>query len=236
MKTEKINALLYAGAAFVIYILLELVYAQVLSQVSLRLIIRALVTVLLFSWLQLRYKDVSQKKNLELSRLIYFIIFGFILTFAGQGIAYWILNTFEHTNTYLSLTGLDLIIYVLISTSLGAWAEELVFRWGMYHQLRKEFSVLFAFVLSTIFFILIHGTLMHIPVTLAVSILSCLIYELTGQFKFCVYTHCIFNLCSLILDLIIPKLPSIPILFISLYILALVGELYIYFSKKTKKF
>ena len=239
MKKEKINSLLNAGVAFVLFVLIETLAITVTKAQSIQLLIVALLTVLSFSWLQIKDKQRPEKKNIEKLTWIYFIMFGLSLTFASQGLAYWILDTFEGLNNidpYLSMSVPDMIVYVLISISIGAWSEELVFRWGMYNQLKKHFPILLAFGVSTIFFILIHGTLTHIPVTVAVSLLSCIIYELTGQFKFCVFTHCIFNLCSVLLDLVISKLPHLPVLFISLYIISAFGVIYLYFLKKTKKY
>ena len=84
-------------------------------------------------------------------------------------------------------------IYVAMALTIGPVAEELFFRWLMFHKLRGGLSFWVSFCVSTLLFMLVHGTVMHIPVTLILALFLCVIYESTGKFSYCIVFHLLFN-------------------------------------------
>ncbi len=128
-------------------------------------------------------------------------VFGWLCLVALFCMIYWtsesvgnfLLMTVEDTNVYVSLEGNYLLLYDIMAISIGPVFEELVYRWMCYHSFRKRWSFWPSVILSTFLLTIEHGTLMHIPITVALSLFICILYEVTGQFRWCIIIHILFN-------------------------------------------
>ncbi len=121
----------------------------------------------------------------------------FIMMFwTSEAAATVIFVTVEKTNMYAAFEGNDLLMYNIMAVSIGPVAEELIFRWMCYHSFRKRWSFWPSVILSGFLFTAAHGTLTHIPITVALSLLTCILYEVTGQFRWCIIVHLLFNIAA----------------------------------------
>lgn len=97
------------------------------------------------------------------------------------------------TSDYSDMSNTDLYIYVLTAVTIGPLFEELFFRRFIFAKLRMKFSFLISTTISTLFFIVFHGTLMHVPLAVGLSLVTCIFYDMTGQFGWCLFFHMLFN-------------------------------------------
>jgi membrane protease YdiL (CAAX protease family) len=81
---------------------------------------------------------------------------------------------------------------------LGPVAEELFFRGFIYRLVRKKYSSVAAAVLTSIFFVLPHGTPQYFLPLLVISLCLCYLYEKTQNITLPIIFHSIFNSTSLI--------------------------------------
>lgn len=117
--------------------------------------------------------------------------------FTSQGVAAYFRNIFPspYMQIYDDLLGSrDAILYSILSVFLAPVTEELLFRGILYRHVSNGTNKIFAFVLSSVLFWFIHGTFIHFPITLAVSVMCVWIWEMTGSFTWSVVCHMLFNL------------------------------------------
>ena len=67
------------------------------------------------------------------------------------------------TSAYTEMSDFDVYLYIAMAVSVAPLCEELLFRWMMFHRFRSKVSFWPAYIISTFFFTLVHGTIMHIP-------------------------------------------------------------------------
>ena len=130
------------------------------------------------------------------------------------------------TSTYSEMNGRDLYIYVASAITVAPICEELFFRRFVFAKLRLKFSFWIATIVSTLLFIVFHGTLMHIPLAIGLSLMICIFYELTGQFGWCIALHMLFNYLAasyiIVMDMPLWGACIMYVVSISLFILAYV--------------
>lgn len=128
-----------------------------------------------------------------------FLLFLFVILFLfSQLMAFWVSKHYpsEYMRTYSDLSGSDLTLYVILAVTLAPITEELIFRGFLYRVVRCHFSIVTGVVLSSVLFGFVHGTTEHIPVTFALTLFNCLLIEVTGQLKYCIFFHMLYNLCG----------------------------------------
>lgn len=156
----------------------------------------------LFGFLAFReYRDlpkISKDDRLRFSVFGWFclLIVFFALYVSSEALGQYLgfLFPFGSTSAYQNMSDRDILVYVIMGVTVGPVCEELLFRWFMFHRFRYRLSFWWSYFISTLFFVLIHGTIMHIPITVALSLFICVIYEVTGEFRWCVFFHILFNL------------------------------------------
>ncbi len=149
----------------------------------------------------------------------------FMIYWTSEYVGNFLLMTVEDTNAYVTLEGSGLLIYDIMAISIGPVFEELAYRWMCYHSFRKRWSFWPSVILSTFLFTVAHGTLMHIPVTVALSLFICILYEVTGQFRWCIIAHILFNLAG---DIIIFRLSIDAVPMIILWVLTIVFMIFLW--------
>lgn len=97
------------------------------------------------------------------------------------------------TGTYTEMTDGAVYGYLAMSLTVGPVCEELLFRWGMFAHFRRRWGFWLSYLVSSAMFTLVHGTLMHIPVTMGLSLFLSVLYDVTGRFRYCVVFHMLFN-------------------------------------------
>lgn len=130
---------------------------------------------------------------------IFAAFLGFVLTFLfSQGFAASLRSFYPgaYIQFFDNIT-MDMVpAYTFFSVMLAPLGEEILFRGIFYRGFREGFNRLAAFIVSTALFAAIHGTLVHIPVALALSVMSVWFYELTGSIAWCYVLHALHNLFS----------------------------------------
>lgn len=97
------------------------------------------------------------------------------------------------TSDYANMSNSDLYWYVFTAVTVAPIVEELFFRKFIFAKLRMRFSFTISFVISTLFFMVFHGTIMHIPLALGISLVTCIFYDITGKFRWSLFFHILFN-------------------------------------------
>lgn len=85
---------------------------------------------------------------------------------------------------------------LLLTCVVAPVAEEIVFRGCIFGALRQGMSVILAAIISSIIFVVVHGTLTHVPVTTTVGMVSCALYALTGKLRWSIGFHALSNAAS----------------------------------------
>lgn len=138
----------------------------------------------------------------------------------GQAASSWVGLHFpsEYINTYREMSNTDLMIYLMLSITLAPITEELLFRGIWYKFLRQRFSMIFCFFVSSIGFGLIHGTTEHLPITFALSMFICFVYEITGNMLYCILIHMLANLISITYIVRIPVSYTVCLVLFLIYV------------------
>lgn len=87
-------------------------------------------------------------------------------------------------------------LVILLSLVFAPVSEELMMRRLVYRYLR-DVGGIFAMLVSSSLFALMHGTLVHLPFTFLLGCLLCLVLERTGDVRACMVTHACANALSL---------------------------------------
>lgn len=163
---------------------------------------------LLFYRLCIMLKPKDDRKLFKftsVSLFMLFILFVWQYIF-GQAVSAWIGIKFpsEYISTYRDISDVDLILYLILSVTFAPIVEELLMRGLFYRHLRKRFSMMFCFFISSFVFMFAHGTTEHLPLTLALSMLICFVYEITDNMLYCILIHMFNNLVSIAYIIVIP--------------------------------
>lgn len=150
-----------------------------------------------------------------------------------QGIAYylmgfpfiWVVGVFwvmllhwlESMGLQLSIEAQDIVkvfaqmdspvllgFYLLVATVGAPIAEELVFRAGLYRFLKSRQSTPVAMIISAIVFAAVHWNALSFTSLVAVGMVLCIAYEISGNIKVPIFLHAIFNANSIVLILLTP--------------------------------
>ena len=100
------------------------------------------------------------------------------------------------TEAYTSMSGRDVAVYLVRATTVAPFLEELAARYLLFRGIRREAGFWAGAIVSAVYFALIHGTLMHLPLAIGLTLFLCAMYEATGRFRYCVIFHMLFNWCG----------------------------------------
>ena len=111
------------------------------------------------------------------------------------------------TGTYVEMSGTDLYLYLIRAVTVTPFIEEFGARYLLFGRLRPKFGFWPSYLVSALYFAFIHGTLMHIPLAIGLSFFLCILYEVTGRWRYCVAFHMFFNWCAAALVFTIDGFP-----------------------------
>ena len=141
--------------------------------------------------------DFSPDERYRFSAIGLFICFVvFILLFVlSQGFAAGLRLLWPGTfvQIYDNLEGNQAVGFVFVGVVLSPICEELIFRGLLFRSISRASNKIIGFLVSTALFAMVHGTFIHIPVVVGVSILCIWMWELTGSFYWSIATHIVFN-------------------------------------------
>ena len=149
-------------------------------------------------WYKHRQDEKSEKMRFSIfGWIMIFLVFGFMYC-TSQALGNFLSETVPIglTTTYTEMSHTELAIYVIMGITVAPIAEELLFRWVLFRHLRRISSFWVSTLVTAAMFALFHGTAMHIPVALAVTLFVCVFYEVTGNFLYCILFHMLYNFCA----------------------------------------
>lgn len=97
-----------------------------------------------------------------------------------------------------------LLVYLLVAVVGAPIAEELIFRAGLYRFLKSRQSAPVAMIISATIFAAVHWNALSFTSLVAVGIVLCIAYEVSGNIKVPIFLHAIFNANSIALILLTP--------------------------------
>lgn len=102
-------------------------------------------------------------------------------------------------DTYSKASKDNFIGFCLLSLLIAPIFEELFFRGFIFGKLRQNFGAVVAGILNTLFFVAIHGTIVHIPVTFVLGLVLTTLYHKTDNILVSIIVHIICNSLSFLL-------------------------------------
>lgn len=201
------------------YVFVQFGASYLLTQLGLSGIVSGLILDGVFAAILIPVIWMYRKRHPDLFKGCYdkFSVFGWLIIICvflgvyafGEMAGQWVYHYFPSagiTEAYSSMTSTDWILYAISALTLGPIVEEAIFRWVMFRSFRGVMGFWPAYIISAVLFAALHGTLMHIPVAIILSLFLCLIYEVTGKFRYCVIFHSVFNLLALTVLAAVPSI------------------------------
>ena len=153
--------------------------------------------------------SLPEKQSLKMSAFGWVMVLGvFALLFSSVEILgnfiYTLFPTFGVSADYANMSDLSVYIYTIGAVTVGPVMEELFFRRFVFAKLRGRFSFLVSTTISTLLFIAFHGTLMHIPLAVGLSLVTCMFYDMTGQIGWSMFFHVLFNYLAASFIIVVP--------------------------------
>lgn len=179
------------------------------------------------------------KASYSISVLFAFMIFMIVMWFFTQITTTFVSNSIidNNYNTYVELSESDTLGYLLLTFFVAPATEELLMRGIVFRELKKTIPIGFVYLISSVVFALMHGTVVHLFVAMMSGFLFAIIYEYSDSIICPIIFHSVFNFMSIILSGI--ELPDIlfePAFFVSediILVLSMVGIAhYIYRHRK----
>lgn len=93
------------------------------------------------------------------------------------------------------------VLMVITTMIIGPIAEEALMRGFLYDRLRHRVSVIPAIIITTLVFSALHMNVVQIAVTVPLSIVTCLLYEVTQKISVVAIVHIVFNAFSLVIPI-----------------------------------
>lgn len=103
---------------------------------------------------------------------------------------------FGTTGAYLEMQERDVLLYLVRAVTVTPFVEEFVARYVIFRRVRSRFGFWPGFAASALYFSLLHGTIMHLPLAIGLTFFLCTLYSVTGRFRYCVAFHMAFNWCG----------------------------------------
>lgn len=151
-------------------------------------------------------KDRTARGSLQIKAwyiplaLVFMVLQWFICQFAATFI-YNIGGTVvvKQYSQYAVASDLYAVLYIILSVIIAPITEEILMR-GIVFGCIKKHNKLIAYVISVAVFVLMHRTLVHIPITLLFGIVAAFVYDITGRLMYPIALHLTNNLLSTVLS------------------------------------
>ena len=147
-----------------------------------------------------------------------------IMWLFSQVTATWVLNHIADKgfDAYQSVVDVNPAMYVILALVFAPVAEEILFRGIVFNAVKSRFPVWVAYIVSSLGFAIMHGTIIHIIIGFVCGMVFAMVYEYTGNIGWSILFHCIYNFMSMFLaGITVPDLFFNPIVFISVDVLVL---------------
>lgn len=144
---------------------------------------------------------------LSISTLVGWTVFGIILAWVGQVVAA-LIETYvfgidpgsENTEAILELTRINPLLFI-IPAIVGPILEELVFRKVIFGTFYKRMNFLFAAMLSSVIFAILHLDFSHILIYTVIGFVFAFLYVKTKRIIVPIIVHMLMNTITVLLQL-----------------------------------
>lgn len=181
------------------YFLLAFIAISFIPNVLLSTIVSdGLFAVLLFLYYKYSVHDKKVRYGFS-GHLLLFVLLIFVWLFAQITFVYINKNTDGGIyESYKLLSDSDSWLYVLLSVIVAPITEELLMRGIVFNELKKVFPIGVAYLLSSLAFAIMHGTIAHLFLSFVSGLLFAIAYEYTGKIISPIIYHSVFNLLSIL--------------------------------------
>ena len=214
----KYAAILYVG--IILYIVINFASAKFLSAENAILVSAAAMAILCAPFVSI---DRTNKTRIPIYNIFMSISTIMIGLYISLHIVDPNMDTYKEYMENLNLSALILSVLIFAPVS-----EELFFRGFLFKYINKiGVPIYVSMIISSIAFVLVHGTLSHTIPAFIMGMFFCIVYYYTNNILYNIICHSMYNLMTLILGVINIGVNSILII---AYIIMLVVTLF-YFSK-----
>jgi len=140
--------------------------------------------------------EPDTEKRISVSGWIALFGLLFVMYVGSEMVGLWLWGmypTVGATQSYADLSDTQLYLYSIRGMLAAPFLEEFACRFVLFRPVRAKLGFWPAVVASALYFCLIHGTLMHIPLAIGLTLFSCTVYSATGKYRYCVLFHMVFN-------------------------------------------
>ena len=194
---QKIYSIINISIIYIFYLICIICFNNIFSDpIISSLILNVLIIIGYIIYIKKKENKIKYSKIDIKNNILMFSIF-IILILLSNNISIFLYNHITDTafNSYSNLiNNTNNILIIIVSLIISPIAEEIFFRGIIFKFLRKNFNFILAAILSTIFFTISHGTLIHIVPTILFGILFCEIYEYTNNILYNIFYHILYNI------------------------------------------
>lgn len=141
------------------------------------------------------WEPVTEKKFSVAGWVALFCVL-FVMYVGSEMTGLWLLYSYPDvgaTQSYAELTDTQLYLYSIRGLVAAPFLEEFTCRFLLFRPIRAKVGFWPGVVVSALYFCAIHGTLMHIPLAVGLTLFNCVVYDATGKYRYCVLFHMVFN-------------------------------------------
>lgn len=183
---------------FGVYFIIQLVIASLDMDISLEMGLSNIILLTVFGFI------IEPQKKLDLEKVKTILPLTLIMSFAVLFVSNLLISKMSNSGIEQYSEALNNIPLGLKYTSVFIYApiiEEIVFRGTIYPSIRNALnSMLGGAIISSILFVIGHGTIAHIFPSMFFGIFLCLVYEFTGNIYVNMISHFIYNFLAFILE------------------------------------
>lgn len=141
------------------------------------------------------WEPVTEKKFSVAGWIALFCVL-FVMYVGAEMTGLWLLYSYPDvgaTQSYADLSDMQLYLYSIRGLVAAPFLEEFTCRFLLFRPIRAKLGFWPGVVVSALYFCAIHGTLMHIPLAIGLTLFNCVVYDATGKYRYCVLFHMVFN-------------------------------------------
>lgn len=194
---QKISNLINTAIIFTAYLFSMILFSKLISDTIISTLIFNIILIIIYiiynkkKGNEIKFTKLDNKNIILMSSifLILILLSNNISTFIYTIVPDKAFNSYANT-----LTNSNTILVIISALIISPIAEEIFFRGIIFKYLKKDFSFIFATIISASCFALMHGTIIHIVPAVIMGTLFCEIYEYTKDIKYNIFFHMLYNI------------------------------------------
>lgn len=193
---QKISSIINIAIIFIAYLFCMILFNKLISNPVISMLIFNIILISIYiiynkkKGNEIKFTKINNK-NIALICIIFLTLF----ILSNNISAYILMNVKDNAfNSYANtLTNSNTILVIISALIISPIAEEIFFRGIIFKYLRKDFSFIFATIISILCFTFMHGTIIHIVPAVLFGTFFCEIYEYTKDIKYNIFFHILYN-------------------------------------------